>query len=330
MKPLYSVVIPIYNAEQTLRRCLDSILNQEHGNVEILMIDDGSSDSSGMICREYSEKDYAFRYYRKENGGVSSARNAGLQHAEGEYILFVDSDDHVTPDCFSLLDEIISDDHYDYIQMSTYYSKNGQIEKKQAEPFSSMEREAIFPVLMEKFHHKEINGPCEKLYKRELIQRGSIQFPEFIEVGEDRSFNLHYSFYINSMFVSDKPIYCVVLDNTESLSRKIREDLDVQTERIRRYVETLIESSSLPEVEKIEYRKALNYDVLRAVYTKAKYYHRKKLPLLTRLKAIKKDCDVVNEHGWEYPQSRYCRLTVFPVEKKMTLLLDAMAWKLTH
>lgn len=96
--PQISIIIPIYNAEKTLNRCLDSIKQQIFNDFEVLLIDDGSKDSSLTICKSYASKDSRFRVFEKENGGASSARNIGLNNAKGEYIAFCDSDDYVEPD----------------------------------------------------------------------------------------------------------------------------------------------------------------------------------------------------------------------------------------
>lgn len=91
--PLISVIVPVYNVEQYLRQCLDSILNQTYQEIEVLLINDGSTDTSDEICREYAERDNRIRYFVKENGGLSDARNYALDRATGEYVTFVDSDD---------------------------------------------------------------------------------------------------------------------------------------------------------------------------------------------------------------------------------------------
>lgn len=93
MRPLITVIVPVYNVEQYLRQCLDSILNQTYQEIEVLLINDGSTDASDEICREYAERDNRIRYFVKENGGLSDARNYALDRAEGEYVTFVDSDD---------------------------------------------------------------------------------------------------------------------------------------------------------------------------------------------------------------------------------------------
>ena len=93
---LISVIVPIYNVENYLRQCLDSILEQTFHNLEILLVNDGSTDDSGQICQEYLKKDSRIRYFEKENGGLSDARNYGIERAQGEYLTFIDSDDWVT------------------------------------------------------------------------------------------------------------------------------------------------------------------------------------------------------------------------------------------
>lgn len=98
-----SVIIPVYNVENYLRRCLNSVQNQTYSNIEIIVIDDGSKDNSGNICDEFSKNDSRFKIIHKENGGLSDARNKGLEHACGEYVLFVDSDDYIERDAIKRL-----------------------------------------------------------------------------------------------------------------------------------------------------------------------------------------------------------------------------------
>ena len=98
MQELITVIVPVYNTEKYLERCLDSIVGQTYRDLEILLIDDGSTDSSGEICRQYAEADDRITVLVKENGGQASARNLGLDRMQGEYVLFVDSDDYVSPD----------------------------------------------------------------------------------------------------------------------------------------------------------------------------------------------------------------------------------------
>ena len=102
-KPLISVIVPVYNVEQYLPKCIDSILAQTYENLEIILVEDGTKDSSGVICDEYAAKDARIRVIHKENGGLSSARNAGMEIARGEYFGFVDSDDWIEPEMYENL-----------------------------------------------------------------------------------------------------------------------------------------------------------------------------------------------------------------------------------
>lgn len=111
--PKISIIVPVYKVEPYLRKCLDSIVNQTYQNLEIILVDDGSPDNCGAICDEYAAKDERIQVIHKENGGVSSARNAGLEAASGDWVGFVDSDDWVEPDMFAYLLESAQTYHAD-------------------------------------------------------------------------------------------------------------------------------------------------------------------------------------------------------------------------
>ena len=102
-----SVIIPVYNVEQYLEKCLDSILNQTYKNIEIILVNDGSIDKSGLICDEYSRKYNNIKVFHKENGGVSSARNLGIDNATGQYLAFIDPDDYIDVNMYEILVEKI-------------------------------------------------------------------------------------------------------------------------------------------------------------------------------------------------------------------------------
>ena len=124
---MVSIIVPVYNAELTIRRCVDSICAQKFSDFELILINDGSTDLSGVICEKYAASDSRIIVIHKENGGVSSARNAGLKYAKGEWITFIDADDEVTP---SYLENMISngaDDVDLVISYSTIVDQNGQI-----------------------------------------------------------------------------------------------------------------------------------------------------------------------------------------------------------
>ena len=109
MKKLVSIIVPVFNVEKYLRQCLDSILGQTFNQFEVIIVNDGSTDNSGAICQEYEARDNRIVYLEKENGGVSEARNLGLDFATSEYIIFIDSDDWIEPTYVEVLYEKIEE-----------------------------------------------------------------------------------------------------------------------------------------------------------------------------------------------------------------------------
>ena len=135
MNPMVTMIIPVYNAQDSIRRCIESVLNQGYMDFELLLIDDGSTDASGEICEEYQKKDSRVQVIHKENTGVSDTRNLGLKKAKGQYIQFLDSDDWITPDATSLMVRAAKESGCDMVIADFYrvigerLSHKGDIEK---------------------------------------------------------------------------------------------------------------------------------------------------------------------------------------------------------
>ena len=126
---MISVIVPVYNVENYIHHCVDSILSQSFSDFELLLIDDGSNDKSGLICDEYARKDSRIKVYHKENGGVSSARNLGIEKANGEWICFIDADDYVRQDFFSDIQQYLFND-VDIVHWGFCYDNCGMIVEK--------------------------------------------------------------------------------------------------------------------------------------------------------------------------------------------------------
>ena len=177
--PTISVIIPVYNTEKYLRRCIDSVLAQSYQDFELLLIDDGSKDSSGAICDEYAAKDARVRVFHKENGGVSSARNVGLDHARGEWITFVDSDDWVHPQYFDFL--LCAIENADISHCGMIRVKNDDLEE---------DVQQISPIRIQdtdKMNFGEAADHCwGKLFRREIVEK--LKFEESVSFGEDKLF----------------------------------------------------------------------------------------------------------------------------------------------
>lgn len=180
--PLISVIVPVYNAEKYLVRCIDSIINQSYKNLEIILINDGSTDSSSEICESYQEKDIRIQVIQKENGGPASARNAGLQIYAGEYLCFVDSDDWLANNYVSELYGLIKKYDAD-IAACEYYNVD---EYKTYPPCENVEiricnNEDFLKICFSEMSISVV--PWNKLYKRELYSE--IRFPEDKMICED-------------------------------------------------------------------------------------------------------------------------------------------------
>lgn len=122
MRGKISIIVPVYNVEKYLSQCIESIINQNHKNIEIILVNDGSTDKSGDICDKYSLKDNRIKVIHKKNEGVSIARNTGLKVATGEYIAFVDGDDLVDKDIYTRLINVINNSKYDLVMCRFYRS----------------------------------------------------------------------------------------------------------------------------------------------------------------------------------------------------------------
>ena len=185
MNALISIIVPVYNVEQYLCRCVDSLLIQSYPHLEIILVDDGSTDGSGNICDEYLKKDARIAVIHKPNGGLSSARNAGLAAAKGEYIGFVDSDDYVSKDMYASLLKRLENSETDIanIMYARAYESGettpSPVPHKQNEDFSA---EAFLEELL--LHVGDVSA-CTKLFPKALI--GDLRFKEGV-LNEDLLF----------------------------------------------------------------------------------------------------------------------------------------------
>lgn len=319
----FSVVIPVYNAEKTIRRCVDSILGQDCSDVEILLVNDGSRDGSGAICEEYANTNQNVRYLPQPNGGVSSARNAGLDAARGEYVLFVDSDDYVADDLFAVLRERIASRPADLLHFSHASFKDGHVTEHRMMP-REYTGDELGAALQQAFCDKALNAPWGKVYRRDLIEEGRIRFPLGISIAEDRLFNMEYALRVQSYATLDRIGYYFSLENDQSLSRR-RNDMDTQGRRYHEAFEAMIVRSGGSPERKELIRRAFDFGVCRGIYARAKNLHREDIPFPKRIRKIRELCREINDRGLKLPDTRYCRLVSLPIRWNLALVIDAMA-----
>lgn len=182
MGELISIIVPVYNVDKYLEKCVDSIINQTYKNIEIILVNDGSTDGSGQVCDYLAKKDSRIAVYHKENGGVSSARNLGLDNAQGDYIGFIDSDDYIDPDMYESLYDDLKKYNVDISMCGLYHvyanKKDEQVDKVQNYIINS--NDAINLVLDGKF---SAVTPGNKLYKKSLFL--GIRYDLNISIAED-------------------------------------------------------------------------------------------------------------------------------------------------
>lgn len=211
MRPMVSIIVPIYNAENYLRRCVDSILNQEYTDFELLLVNDGSTDASGDICEEYSDRDPRVIVIQKENTGVSDSRNRALDRARGKYLQFLDSDDWITPDATRLFVRAAEEYGCDMV-ISDFYRVVGE----RLSPKGDIEEEGV--LTREEFAAHMMENPADfyygvlwnKLYRRDIVEEHNLRMDTDISWCEDFMFNLEYIRYAKVFYALHAPIYYYV------------------------------------------------------------------------------------------------------------------------
>lgn len=217
-----SVIIPVFNAELYLEQCIESVINQTYKEIEIILINDGSEDESGKICDKYAQEDQRIIVIHKKNGGVSSARNAGLKSSTGNYIMFVDSDDWLDSNAVNTLVKIQNKNEYEIIMFGSYRENlilGKTIEMKEEERSFDKENEIrkILPTLIK---GEKINSLWNKIYKSSLIKDNDIIFDEALNIAEDLLFNFQAFLNAESFYVLDQSFYHYMIRDEESLTKR--------------------------------------------------------------------------------------------------------------
>lgn len=241
---MITIIVPVYNAEKTLNRCIESILSQTFQDWELLLIDDGSTDISAEICDEYAAKDQRIRIFHKKNGGVSSARNLGLDYAKGEWVVFVDADDFIKELYLTHLLEH-SQKQVDLV-ISYAEIHNGNDIKKELYPSKLVDNTNFESIFIENDMHWH-TSPWSKLYKRCIIEKHHLRFCEGMHIGEDAVFLYSYMLYSNKIYISPDTDYCYFAYIPSSLTKRVN-SLASETlayNQIRVIVESLISQKSI-------------------------------------------------------------------------------------
>lgn len=215
--PKISIIVPIYNAESTLRRCVDSVLSQSFRDFECLLIDDGSTDKSGEICDDYVEKDSRVKVFHTENRGVSSARNVGLENMRGEWVTFLDSDDWIDEYYFQVAQADIEID----TQFIAYSCHPCDFDGQEYLPdFDSSSKVQTKDVISSRLSSLLFMVSWAKLFKSSIIRNYKLCFNVNLQCGEDTLFNIGYLQYVEKISMRSKRVYHYSRGGNTSLSKQ--------------------------------------------------------------------------------------------------------------
>ena len=231
MKSLISVVVPVYNAENTIEQCVNSIMRQTYSNLEIILVNDGSKDKSIEFCRKLQKEDNRIIVINKENEGVSKTRNRGLDIAKGEYIVFVDSDDFIENNMIEIMYNNIQ--NYDMCTCNYYAIKNNKkIIKANIESYT-IEDGKINEYIEKMQKEMLFYNPVNKIFKASIIKENNIRFEYNIHVGEDYLFNIEYIKYVKRAKYISQPLYNYIIQRGTLSQKYIERSIPLEMKIVR-------------------------------------------------------------------------------------------------
>lgn len=326
----YSVIIPVYNVEKYIKRCVKSILSQRYNDLEIILIDNGSTDRSGSICDIYANEYANISVYHIENHGVGSARNFGLSKARGEFIYFVDSDDYLVGNLFAEFEDKFVPD-LDLLVFSYYNSFEEDLTEKQRTekslPFKgNYDKDGFIKIFKELFLSDMLYTVWNKIYRREFLLENNISFEQY-ELGEDVRFNLNVYRNVTKVYLSQESYYVYVIGRIGSaMSGYNPKRLQYQLQELK-LVDSLlkdwhIDSSNLDNTVKA-----------RILMSNIHNISKQKLPVINKVKLVKEICKnkdmadfIRNDSSLLNPLIKMllkCRMYIFLIYlKKMQMILQ--------
>lgn len=309
-KELISIIVPVYNTEKYLRKCIESIINQTYKNIELILVNDGSTDNSGNICDEYAKTDSRIKVIHKENGGVSSARNTGLESAKGEWLVFVDGDDYISSDyCTVMLEKAKKNDAELVLcgYKRVYENKEELINCQEEKQFNKRE------FLMKVLNVQNSMGFCHmKLISKKTIK--NVRLNEKLSIAEDALFSMQLSQNINKAIFVPKPLYNYRFNNNSAVRKFDKEFVNKILLSMKEAKDYLI--SEFSEDEEI-IQGYYNYVVYHLLLISVNYCYNSKNNLTNKekKKMLKKVCEM-KEFAEAIKKSNYNGLSI---TRKITL-----------
>lgn len=254
--PEISVIVPVYNAEKTIKKCVDSIRKQHFSDIEILLIDDGSKDSSGTLCDRFAGEDARIRVLHKKNAGVSAARNAGMDMAQGTYIQFVDSDDYLPEDYLDKLMLVQKKYGVDAFVWSGMQIEGALGKAEQTICYGNKEyAELTRRDILKLAGAYLLNSPCNKLYHVDIIKSRQLKMEEGLSIAEDLQFNMQYMENCGDVLIviNNTVLYRYVRVGQASLDHRYRPDYYGIHRRILRQQRVFAKEWNAPKEDYDEY-----------------------------------------------------------------------------
>ncbi len=319
----YSIIIPIYNSEKTIKACVESITCSSFSDYEIILVNDGSTDKSGEECISLAERFSPVRYFYKENGGVSSARNFGLSKVEGKYILFVDSDDTVSENYFEVINKMTESCDCELYEFSCrlFDGENEEIRKEPDEIYKTKE-EAVNALCAE-IKNRRINSPVTKIFLNDRIKALNLKFSDTLYIGEDQLFVFSYALGIKGFLTSSEILYNVSLLNGDSLSRRVRRDLTEQLILGHRELFKVLKNAGITDEYNKRFNEAVTYSFYRSAYSAVKETFKFNIDKSEQRKLIKSICEAFLSESIK-PVGLKCKVLSIPVRLKAALLIQML------
>lgn len=227
MSEKVSVIIPVYNVEKYLNRCVDSVINQTYKNLEIILVDDGSPDNCSRLCDEYAEKDDRVNVIHKENGWLSSARNAGMDIMTGDYVTFIDSDDYVKENMIERMVELMKEHNADVVQVGYCSDENEFYNDKTDFSEKIIEGNDNIKAFIDGIMYVMAWG---KLYHSKTI--ADFRFLENLRCVEDEEFGLRFYKNVNKTVLCDEKMYFYFQENQNSIMKNIMKNREKELLRL--------------------------------------------------------------------------------------------------
>lgn len=298
---LVSIIVPVYNSEKYLDRCINSILSQTYKNLELIIINDGSIDNSGFLCDAYANVDSRVKVIHVKNSGVSSARNKGVEIATGEFIQFVDSDDYIQHNMIEILVNEMNA-NVDIVLCGykrLYKDYKGIIISKNSNVYNKVgiTKEMFLNQFGSLFKNQYINYLWNKLYVSKIIKEFTIKFDNSINWGEDLMFNLKYLEYCNNITIINKHLYNYINYNNGSITSKFNSELYSNQQNMYKSVREFLISNNKysgenKEIVEIKFTDAIIMCLNNITHSSSSY---KKLEIKNRIAQIIED-DIVRKN----------------------------------